>query len=320
MKAIILRENGGVEKLIYQDIAMPDIKPDEVLVKVNAISINPVDAAVRQYMQVMEKIMQLQEEQDYYVPGWDISGTVVSTGAKVTELQNRDVFGMVNFPGQGKAYAEYVAAPAAHLAFKPPHISHAEAAGATLAALTAFQALVTYGKIKEGEHVVIHGASGGVGHFAVQIARAYGAHVTGIASGRNKDFVLSLGAGKFIDYTHDGSLEELNDADVVLDSINSGESLKRSIQILKRGGRLVSIKAYFDEETATLARAKDLYFERILVSSNGKDMGHIAQMLEDGRVKTHVSKVFPFEKMAQAHTEIESGRTRGKIVVEMGGK
>jgi NADPH:quinone reductase-like Zn-dependent oxidoreductase len=317
MKAILIRENGGIDKFILTDIPQPEIGENEVLVKVNAISINPVDTAVRQNRQVMMKILKIIGEHDYYIPGWDISGKVVKTGQNAASLEGKDVFGMVNFPGYGKAYAEFVAAPVNHMALKPQDISHEEAAGATLAALTAWQALVTHGKIVKGEKVLIHAAAGGVGHFAVQIAKYLGAYVIGTGSEHNMDFVLGMGADQFIDYNKQQFEMEVNDADMVLDSINNRDNLSRSLMACRQGGRLISIKYYFDEELKARASEKQLYTDRILVSSNGADMKKIAVLLEKGIIKTHISAIYPFSSLGDAHKQVETGRTRGKVIVRL---
>jgi len=318
MKAYLLKNNGGVENLVLSNIDRPVPLDHEVLVKVKAIGINPVDAAVRQNKQALEKIMQIQSPQpEGVILGWDISGTVVSSGKNVPGMDGKDVFGMVNFPGQGKAYAEYVTAPADQLAVKPAAVSFEEAAGATLAALTAWQALVTFGTIHEGHKVLIHAASGGVGHYAVQIAKFFGAYVIGIASTHNKSFVLNLGADEFIDYTKEKFEDRVKDADMILDSVNHRDHLLRSILAIKKGGRLISIKSYFDDELKALAKDKELYTERILVSSDGYDMEQIALLMEKGLLKSHISKVYAFKDLPKAHEQIETGKTRGKIVVKV---
>ncbi|MFO7448237.1 MAG: NADP-dependent oxidoreductase, partial [Ignavibacteriaceae bacterium] len=164
MKAVILDSPGDVSHLKLTEIPVPEINNDEVLVQVKAISINPVDAKTRSGKGLYGSL----KDQNPLIPGWDISGVVIKTGKNVKDFTNgNEVFGMVNFPGHGKAYAEYVAAPAEHLALKPPSVSHNEAAAASLAAITAWQAFTVHTKINKGNRVLIHAASGGVGHFAV---------------------------------------------------------------------------------------------------------------------------------------------------------
>lgn len=315
MKAIVINKTGGTENFKVTDINKPKIKPDEVLVNVKSISINPVDALVRANRQALENILKPEKNENQFVIGWDISGIVEEVGSDVKEYKKGDeVFGMVNFPGRGNAYAEYVAVPADQLAKKPKNISHEEAAAATLAALTAWQALVTNAQIKKGEKVLIHGASGGVGHYAVQIAKYFDAKIFGVASGRNREFVLSLGADDFIDYMKEKFEEKVTDADIVLDSI-PGEHLLSSIEAAQKGGRVVSIKGTISDDAADKAKNKNVSLQRMMVKSNGNDMNHLAELLESGAIKSHISEKFKFEEMPEAHKQIETGKTRGKIVV-----
>lgn len=314
MKAIVLKENGSVENFTLAEIAKPEIKPDEVLVHVKAISINPVDAFVRQSEQALQGILNPGKDESLIL-GWDISGTVTETGSNVSEFkEGDDVFGMVNFPGNGKAYAEYLAAPADQLAKKPQNISFEEAAAATLAALTAWQALVTYAKIKEGDNVLIHAAAGGVGHYAVQMAKYFGASVVGTASFRNRDFVLGLGADEFVDYTSGKFEDEVKDADIVLDSVST-DNLLRSMDAVKEGGRVLSIKGTFNDEITSKAEEKGVYTHRMMVQSNGADMKQIATLLGERKIHSHVSQKFEFKDLPKAHQQIETRKTRGKIVV-----
>src|SRR5215217_997731 len=179
MKAIILKEFGSVDNLIEKDVPLPVAKNDEVLIQVKAISINPVDIKTRKGKSLGPSL----KDEDPLILGWDVSGVVAETGSSVSGFKVGDeVFGMINFPGHGKAYAEYAAAPASHLALKPANVTHEEAAAATLAALTAWQALVDHAKIKKGDRVLIHAAAGGVGNYAVLIAKHIGAYVIGTSS------------------------------------------------------------------------------------------------------------------------------------------
>lgn len=311
MKAIILETPGDVENLVLSDIEKPTITENEVLVQVKAISINPVDVKSRQGKGMYGRL----KEFFPLVLGWDISGIVVETGSAVTDfLVGDEVFGMVNFPGHGQAYAEYVAAPASHLTIKPADISHEEAAAATLAALTAFQALTTHAKVKAGDKVLIHSAAGGVGHFAVQIAKHLGAYVIGTSSAGNKDFVLSLGADQHIDYKTQRFEDVVKDADFVLDTIG-GENMDRSLEAIKEGGTLITIPSGMAESITEKAKAKGINGFFFLVHSSGEDMKSVADLLSQGIVKAHVSQTFPFEEMGKAHLQVETGKTKGKVVV-----
>lgn len=315
MKAVVLKAFGGVENLVYQELEKPSIQANEVLVKVKAISINPVDVKVRSQQ------APLADDLAHYNPlilGWDISGEIVDIGNEVSEFKVGDeVFGMVNFVGHGKAYAEYVAAPAAHLALKPTNISHTEAAATTLAAVTAWQAFHDYGKLRPSDTVLIHAAAGGVGHFAVQIAKHIGAHVIATASAKNKDFVLTLGADEFIDYKQTSFTEVVKDIDFVLEAIG-GANFQQSIQVLKPFGTIVTLPSGHTKEDEYKAQEKNIhacYF--MSVYSDKKAITEIATLLEKEIIKPHVSHVFNFEEIAQAHLQVETGHTIGKVVVRL---
>ena len=316
MKAYTLKENGGIENLILSEIDKPKTNADEVLVKVKAISINPVDAFVRQSESSLRGILKPGKDENIFILGWDVSGIIEEVGNNINEFKIGDeVFGMINFPGNGKTYAEYVSVPANQISLKPENTSFEAAAAATLAALTAWQGLVTYAKIKNGDKIIIHAAGGGVGHYVVQIAKSFGAYVIATGSGSKKDFVLKLGADEFIDYTLEKFEEKVKDADIVFDSIPGTEHLFHSIEAAKNGGRVISIKSSFEGELAEKAKAKKLQTYRILVSSNGEDMKQIARLLEKGKIHSHISEKFKFEDLPKAHQQIEIGKTLGKIVV-----
>ena len=318
MKAIILKHPGGPENLVPAELEKPTLEGDEVLVAVEALSINPVDVAVRSSEGALKALLGPQEGEPVIL-GWDISGTVTEVGSSVTAFKPGDeVFGMVRFPGNGKAYAEYIAAPAAHLTLKPESISHEAAAAATLAALTAWQALVTHAKVQAGEKVVILAAAGGVGHYAVQIAKDLGAFVVGVASGANEAFVRGLGADAFIDYTEQALEDAVNDVDVVLDSVRTPGHLESALQALKPGGRLITITGTLEDAFKAQAEAKNVFAYRMGVKSSGEDMKRLAALLEAGKVKSHVSQTFTFDELPAAHEQVGSGKTRGKVVVKVG--
>ncbi|MDJ1502292.1 NADP-dependent oxidoreductase [Xanthocytophaga agilis] len=313
MKAIILTESGGVDTLTYTEVAIPQITDHEVLIQVKAISINPVDVKTRAGKGVYGRLKTISP----LIIGWDISGVVVKTGNQVTKFKEGDaVFGMVNFPGHGQAYAEYVAAPESHLALKPQNISFEQAAASTLAALTAWQAFTKQTTIQPGQKVLIHAAAGGVGHFAVQVARYLGAHVTGTASAANKAFVLNLGADTHIDYRSQKFEDVISDQDLVLDAIG-GENIDRSLQVIKHGGTLISIPSGLNEQVAEKAKSKGINGFFFLVQSNGEDMQQIAKLLEEGIIHPYISKVYAFSEMKDAHLQQETGGTRGKLVIRV---
>jgi NADPH:quinone reductase-like Zn-dependent oxidoreductase len=313
MKAIVLNEYGAPENLVLQEVPRPVIKDHEVLIAVHAISINPVDAKTRAGKGIAGRLKEFKP----LILGWDISGVVREVGNAVTQFKPGDeVFGMVNFPGHGQAYAEYVAVPATHVALKPANITHAEAAAATLAALTAWQAMTQQAPIKKGDRVLIHAAAGGVGHYAVQVAKHLGAYVIGTASAGNKALVLSLGADEHVDYRSTAFESVVKDVDFVLDTIG-GENIDRSILVTKPGGTIISIPSGLNETVKEKAKAKNVNGFFFLVQSSGKDMEDLARLLEQGIIKSHVPKVFSFDQMAEAHRQVESGRTQGKVVVSV---
>lgn len=309
MKAIVLKSPGDTSQLELVEVAKPTIGVGEVLVQVKAISVNPVDVKTREGKGAYGMI----KDQNPLIIGWDISGEVVETQSEVFTVGDQ-VFGMVNFPGHGKAYAEYVAAPASQLALKPASISHEEAAAATLTALTVWQAMVKKAPVKAGQKVLVHAAAGGVGHLAVQLAKHLGAHVTGTSSAVNKDFVRNLGADAHIDYHHYNWNNAGEEFDFVLDTIG-GKNLDWSIEVVKKGGAVISISSVIDELITEKATQKGVNASFMLVQSNGDDMREVASLLERGTIRPHVFKLFPFSEMAAAHLQIESGRTVGKVVV-----
>lgn len=313
MKVIILKEAGGTENFVVSEMPVPVVKEGEVLVKVKAISINPVDIKTRKGLALYGKL----KEDAPIVLGWDIAGQVVEVGEGVTTLEEGDeVFGMVNFPGHGKAYAEYVAAPANHLAERAELITAQEAVAGTLAALTAWQVLIDEAKVQPGEKILIHAAAGGVGHYAVQIAKYLGAYVIGTASDANYDFVKELGADEFIDYTQNAFEDFVKDVDVVFDTVGGSNPL-RSINVLKENGRLVAIAGGISDEVKQLAEDKKIKAVAYMVHSNGDDMEQIAELLEAGTLKSHIFKEYGFEQMAEAHKQVETGKTRGKVIVTL---
>ncbi|NNF47545.1 MAG: NADP-dependent oxidoreductase [Desulfofustis sp.] len=313
MKAYVLQEAGGIENLVLSDIDKPKLGSDEVLIETKAISINPVDVKVRPMEELLDMIV---GEIRPVILGWDIAGVVAEVGANATGFEVGDkVFGMVNFPGHGKGYAEYVAAPAGHLAKMPDNTTFEEAAATTLAALTALQVLRP--RVKAGDRILIHAGSGGVGHYAIQIAKQLGATVITTSSAKNRDFVLSLGADQHIDYREQKFEEVLADIDFVLDGMG-GSVLQNSLKVVRDGGTIVSLPTHqFSDELKAAADPRNIKLEFVLVTSNEDDMNTLKEYLESGVVKAHVSMTFPFAQMAKAHKQLESGRTVGKAVVRL---
>ncbi|WP_055445953.1 NADP-dependent oxidoreductase [Lacinutrix mariniflava] len=313
MKAIVLEKAGGPENLHLAEVEKPSIKENEVLVAVKAISLNPADVKPKYADKMLDSMYGKNRP---VILGWDIAGTVTEAGTAVTDFKVGDtVFGMVNFPGAGKAYAEFVAAPEAHLALMPSNVSFEEAAATTLAALTALQILE--GKINKGDKVLIQAGSGGVGHFAIQIAKSFGAYVIATASAKNKDFILSIGADEAIDYHTQNFEEVLSDIDFVLDT-QGGQVLVNSTKVLKDGGTVITTFGMdMPEEAKAIAEKENKTVSNILVHSSAKDMNTLKGMIESGAIKPNIYKTFAFEDMADAHREVEKGRTVGKVIVTL---
>ena len=324
MKAVVLKEFGPAQNLPVADVPIPSISDDEVLVNVKSFSINPVEAHVREVEHWWNLVSASTTADPHIILGWDVSGIITETGKNVTKFKKGDeVFGMINFLGYGAAYAEYVSAPVTDLALKPSNISFEEAAGATMAAQTAWVSLVRYGKVKKGDKVVITGASGGVGHFAVQIAKHFGAHVIGVASEENRDFVLSLGADEFVDYKTQNFEELITDADLVHDAVwrNDESHILRSLNAIKPGGTLLSLMVYPSVDFIEMAMKKrKVSVVRMNVTDSSDHIGDveaIRSLLDMGKMKTHISQEFAIEETQKAHQQIETHTTKGKIVIKL---
>ncbi|MCK2215009.1 NADP-dependent oxidoreductase [Actinomadura sp. ATCC 31491] len=313
MRAIIQDTFGGPEVLRLADVPRPAPLPTEILVRVHAAGVNPVDWKTRQGGGMAGVL-----GEPPFILGWDVSGVVEEAGFGVTVFEPGDeVFGMPWFPRQAGAYAEYVTAPARQFARKPRTIGHEAAAGTPLAALTAWQALVDTAGIAAGQRVLIHAAAGGVGHLAVQIARHAGAYVIGTASAPKHDWLRSLGADEVIDYTATSFEEAARDVDVVLDLVGDGHdrTSTRSLEVLRPGGLLIAVPSGVAPELLDRARGRGLRATGILVEPDGAALTRIAELIDKGELTVEVDEVLPLEEAAEAHRRGERGRTRGKIVL-----
>lgn len=316
MKAIILKGQGGVDQLSMIELPVPEPGENEVLIKVNAISINPTDIYARQN----PALNYIFNNEDPKILGWDVSGVIVALGDQVTDFYIGDaVFGLLNFPthttpGHAKAYAEYVVANKADIVLKPENVSHNEAAAAGMAALTTWQPL-SRKPIKPGDRVLVTAAGGGVGHFAIQFARHFGAYVIALASGSKKELVMSLGANEFVDYQKTSFLDVIEPVDYVIEGLRD-EHIEKTLRIVKKGGTLLSLWSHIEgSKWEKQAKELDIHAFYNAVVSSGKDMMAIAGLLKDGELKPHISKTFKLEEMALAHMEIEKNHTAGKIIV-----
>ena len=318
MKAVVIHEFGGAEVLKVEEIERPVPAADEILIKVFASGVNPVDWIVREggndFLKPLLKLPM--------ILGWDAAGIVEATGGDVTAFKKGDaVYGIPNFPGEGGSYAEYCAAKASQFAIKPESVGFNEAAGVPLAGLTAWTAIFEYGKLQAGQRILIQGASGGVGSFGVQFAKAKGAYVIATASASNLDYLKQIGADETIDYRSQKFEDLVQDVDVVFDASplrDSAERLK-SVSVLKEGGTLVSVNVDFpfdDEVTAALAK-KRAKGELVANQPKGEWLAEIARLIDAGKVKSFISKVYPLKQVAEAHRESETWHVRGKLVLEI---
>lgn len=308
MKAIRIHEFGGPEVLELDEIAIPQPAADEVLIKVYATSINPIDWKIREG--------QRKEKFPGNLPltlGWDVSGVIERLGDKVQHFKIGDEVYSRPDPTRNGTYAEYVVVKANTVGFKPKSIDHINAAAVPLAGLTAWQGLFKYGQLQRGQKVLIHAAAGGVGTFAVQFARWKGAYVIGTASQSNLDFIKQIGAHEAIDYKNEIFEDKLHDIDLVFDTIG-GDTQKRSLQVLKNGGRLITTLKPENQEEAKL---KNIHIEGFMAQSDPKDLQQMADLIDEGYVNPIISIVMSLEEARRAEQISEEGHTRGKIVLKV---
>lgn len=308
MKAARIHEFGSTDVLEIEDIQTPQPKDHEILIRVHASAVNPVD----------QKIMAgaAQEKFPTRFPltiGWDVSGVVEAAGSKVRQFSIGDeVYGRP-FPTTNGAFAEYLAIEADQVALKPNSIDHIHAAAVPLAGLTAWQGLFKFGKLEKGQRVLIHAASGGVGSFAVQFAKWKGAYVIGTGSADNLAFIKQIGADEAIDYQNERFEEKTGDIDLVFDLIGK-ETQQRSLQVIKPGGRLVTtVMPEYQEE----AKAKHIQLEGFTAQSYPEDLEQIAGMIDEGLIQPVISAVFNLDEVQQAEEMNAQHHTRGKIVIKV---
>ncbi|WP_296747024.1 NADP-dependent oxidoreductase [Mesorhizobium sp.] len=306
MRAVIQNAVGGPDVLFVAEQPTPSPGRDEVLVRVKAAGINPVDAAVRggHYRLLGDPP---------FVLGWDISGTVEALGNGVTGFKVGDeVYGMPRFPRQAGAYAEFASAPADQITTKPGRIDHTHAAALPLAGLTAWQGLVRQGGIRPDQRVLIHAGAGGVGHLAVQIAKALGAHVISTASPDKLDFVRSIGADEVVDYSRGDFADRVADIDLVLETVG-GDNAQGSLKVLRDGGTLVSLLGV-DDAVKAAAKERNIHVERVSVTPDREGLVELAKLVDAKKLSVHVAKAFPLDEAGAAHAFLAT-RPIGKVVL-----
>ncbi|MFG1639095.1 NADP-dependent oxidoreductase [Amycolatopsis sp. NPDC049252] len=311
MKAVQTTAAGDPDVLVLSEVDRPAPVPTEVLVRVRAAGVNPVDWKIRGGVFPSGAL-----GAPPFVQGWDVAG-VVEAGPRVTRFQPGDeVFGLLWFPRQAGGYGEYVTAPARQFARKPASLSFPEAAGLPMAGLTAWQTLVDVAGIGVGDRVLITAAAGGVGHLAAQIAHARGAVVTGTARAAKHEFLASVGVDEAVDYTAVDVREAVHDQDVVLDLLG-GEHTLGLLGTLRPGGLLILTIGQVTAELAAAAAARGVRITGFLVEPDSAGLAELSRLVERGELRVHLDHVLPLADVAKAHELGETGRTTGKIVLHV---
>ncbi len=310
MRVITQLATGGPEVLELGEAEIPEPLPTEIRVRVGAAGVNPVDWKTRAGAGMAPVI-----GPPPFTVGWDVAGTVDAVGRGVTRFAVGDaVFGMPWFPRQAGCYAEFVTAPSRHFAHRPAGLTEVEAAGLSLAGLTAWQCLVDIAAVQPGQRVLVHAAAGGVGHLAVQIAKARGAYVIGTASAGKHDLLHDLGIDEAVDYRAEAFEKVIDPVDLVLDTIG-GEVSLRSLDVMHPEGRLVCLPSAAAADAVAAAAERGLRATAMLVEPDGDGLEELARLVDDRRLRVLVSETFPLERAAHAHRAGELGHTTGKLVL-----
>ncbi|GLJ81079.1 NADP-dependent oxidoreductase [Microbacterium imperiale] len=316
MRAVVFDEPGAPDVMRVADIAVPTPALSEVLVRIMAAGVNPIDAKTRAGRGVSGLIDRWPS-----TLGFDFSGVVVASPYETHELQpGTEVFGMLPFPRSGGSYAEYAVVPSMSVARKPASLSHAEAAGVPLAALTAWGVVVETAHAHEGQRMLIHAGSGGVGHFAVQLAAYFGAQVTTTGSERNLPWLRELGASGAIDYATTRFEDVVGEMDVVIDLVGNvhDDTGSRSLEVLRPGGLYVMVPTGAWPGYAEAAAAAGVRATGYKVIPDGTVLATLARLLDSGAIQVFVDSVHDLGEVAAAHAEVERGHARGKVVLTIG--
>ncbi|PCR88999.1 NADP-dependent oxidoreductase [Natrinema ejinorense] len=313
--AVRVHTFGGSDVLTHEEVPRPEPTDDELLARVHAAGVNPVDWMIREGYtdEALDPTLP-------WIPGWDFSGVVEATGSNVSAFDAGDeVFGMVRMPDPGETYAEYTAVPADEVVEKPASLSHTEAAAVPMVSLTAWRALFEKGELGDGDRVLIHAAAGGVGHMAVQLAADAGAHVIGTASGRNEEYLRRLGVDEFVNYREQRFEAVVDPVDVVLDAVGD-DTLERSIDVLRDGAILVTLPVPpSDEIVETAAEQHDADVRWFSVEPDATTLTEIVEKIDSGTIEPTINSTYPLTEAAAAHEESENGHVRGKLVLELNG-
>ena len=308
MKAMVIHEYGGPEVLKYEDVPRPEPKGDQILIRVIAAGVNPVDGMIRSGMFAKDGNRAFP-----IILGGDVAGVVEKVGSKITKFKAGDpVFAYISLDDSG-GYAQYALVTEREAALKPKSLSYVEAAAVPIVALTAWQALIDTARLSEGQTVLIHGGSGGVGTFAIQIAKARGAKVIATASTAKQDLLKELGADVAIDYTKQKFEEIAKDVDVVLDSVGK-DTLAHSYGVVKKGGFIVTLVARIDQAELDNHGIRGA---SLSVEPNSDELAEIGKLIDEKKIKVVVSQTFPLSEARKAQEQAATGHTRGKIVLKV---
>jgi NADPH:quinone reductase-like Zn-dependent oxidoreductase len=308
MNAIRIHNYGGPEVLQFEDAPRPQLGRDEVLVRVHAAGVNPLDWKVRS-----GSLNGFIQHKLPLIPGWDVSGVVEKVGPGVSRFKNGDeVFAMADTTRDG-AYADYIAVRATALALKPKSLNHVRAAATPVSALAAWRSLFDLGHLQSGQRILIHGGSGGVGHFAAQLAKWKGAYVTATASTKHQELLRKLGADETIDYTIQKFENVAHKIDIVLDTIG-GETQERSWLLLKQGGALISLVQSPSEEKANQFGVRGIMSS---VQPDGAQLSAIAKLIDSAKLRPTIDRILPLSEARRAHELSQGGHARGKIVLRV---
>jgi NADPH:quinone reductase-like Zn-dependent oxidoreductase len=316
MKAIRLPTPDGIDALSYEDVSRPEPDPNELLIRVHAAGVNPLDWLISEGT-IPDGLL---DEPFPWVPGWDVSGVVASVGSDVDEFESGDVvFGMVRLPGAGGTFAEYVTTTAEEVTQKPDALTHTEAAGVPMAGQTAFHALYEEAGLECGQRVLVHAAAGGVGHMAVQFATNSGAEVIGTASSRNEAYLRELGVDEFVNYREQRFEEVVEDVDVVLDTVG-GDVLERSVELAAPDGVVVTLPAPPGDER--IRRFRDEHgvavrFFDVVLDSAPSVLGSVSTHVEAGVVAPTISDTYGLAEARAALDRSAEGHVRGKLVLDL---
>lgn len=313
MKAISIHQFGGLEELTYSTQPKPQLNSGDVLIKTTAAGVNPIDWKTCSGGGASGFIDEMP-----FIPGWEFSGTIADPGDTRFKI-GQAVFGMIRFPQPAGCYAEYIAAPGAQIALLPDAVDLTIAGGLPTASLTAWQALFDKGGLKKGQHVLILGAAGGVGHLAVQLAKWSGAHITGTASLHNHELLASLGCEHTIDYHSQNITDWVTNMDLIIDCVG-GETAIEALPCLKPDGVIVTLPSVTKEQVVAAGAAQRRRVETILCESSAEQLSQIAQLVADEELQLHTTETFPAEKAAEAFELSQSGHVCGKLILTFDGQ